>query len=181
MKVTHSMTTSHVRVFLLVMLLGTVGHSVAQAGSPLPHPLLGQISRVELSVSTGDLGWKPIPGLDLRALKEEMTDLSRSALRNGRLEIGEPSEAHLLIVVEHAWEGENRDSVAILVSASLNVLAQPVDITTRDSVHGRQTLAIWEQQSLSLGAASSAHETILTELASALDRLTEERQQAQRK
>jgi len=149
------------------------------ASSPLPYPLLGKIHRIHLSVPSSDLGWEPIPGLDRRDLEEEITEKTRAAVDRTGLEISEPPEAYLLITVTHAWNGSKRDSVALLVTVSLEILAQPTDASYREAVPGRPTLPIWESQHLVLAPPSGARKSILRELDSALDYLAERRREAQ--
>lgn len=150
-----------------------------EGGSLAPYPLLGTITNVHLAVSGGDLGYEPISGLDRGVLVDRMKRRVEKGLGIAGLKIAEPVDAYFLVTVDHAWDRQARDLVALLVTVELDVLAEPVELASKALMHGRPTLALWSDRSLHLTQSANAETVILEALDSALERLQEDRRSAQ--
>jgi hypothetical protein len=147
----------------------------ALAGSLSPDPLLSIIRTIRLTVSTGDLGYDPIPDLDLHSLRDGMRKRCEEALRSAQLDISSSADAFLSVTIDHAWAGDQRHMVALLTTLTLGFPAAPA-ATIDEAAEGRKrTLTVWRDQRLELVRARDAHVAILRSLELALEDLVAER------
>lgn len=151
----------------------------ANAGSPAPDPLLAEARVVRLSVSTGDLGYEPIPDLDERALGEKMNRLCEEALQKAGLTNLPSASTSLTVTLDHAWAGTQRESVALLVTVELRIPAVPEAFSKgQGNDDRRRSLAIWEEQTLELVGSHQVERTVLEALEAALADFVEDREAA---
>ncbi len=165
---------------LALVLMGALSCATGlKAGSIAPYPLLGTITNVHVTVSEGDLGYEPVPGLDRDSLTDRMKDRVEKGLDRAGLKAAEPEDAYFSVTLNHAWNASAREMVALLVTVELDVLAEPIDPAKRTLMHGRPTLTLWSDQSLELAPSSKAEAAILEALDASLEKLAEDRQSAQ--
>lgn len=162
----------------VVVVLALLHDSSSEAGSPAPHPLLGTLKNVHLSIGT-DLGFDPIPALDRTALQQIIRDRTQEVLEGAQLQVAEPVDAYVSVTVDHAWDGAQRDKVALLVSVQVHVVAEPRDPASRPLMNGRTTMTIWSKELLELAPTAEVKGTILEALDSALANFIEDRRSAQ--
>lgn len=163
-------------LFTLFVQAGCI-QAPANAGSPATDPLLGEATAVRLTVSTGSLGYEPVPGLDESALGEKMSRLCEDALQKAGLTNLPSADMFLIVTVRHAWSGERRESVALLLSASAWIPAVPKAFSDGQGNDDRKrALTIWEDQTLELVSSDQAEKTILEALEAALADFVESRE-----
>lgn len=90
--------------------------------------------------------------------------------------MSDSAEAQLLVTINHAWDNQQRDTVALLIRLEMIVPAEPVGSRVANLPQRKRTLAIWSGSHLELGASSSATRFILEAVDSALKDLLESRQ-----
>lgn len=155
--------------------LGVAAAAPAYAGTVMPDPLLATIGEVDLYVSAA-LAFEPIPGLDIDALETEIRDRCRAALEQTRLEVVDSSKAQLLVVVNHAWDEEKRDKVALLTFVELHIpgvelhIPGELGVASSSDPSVRRVIVVWRDRNLELVPTADAHEAILNSLASSLER-----------
>lgn len=153
----------------------------ASAGSPAPDPLLAEVAGVRLWISSGDLGYEPIPGLDRYAIEDKMRQLCQQALERAGLVEKATAAPTLSVTVDHAWAEDQREKVAVMVSVQLTIPAVPqLPGVTHVSDDRKRSLDIWEDQTLELVGSELAERTILEALQAALKNLVDARQAAAR-
>lgn len=167
-----------VAVFFAVFALCT---QPLQGGRLAPDPLLATIDKVRLSVSSGDLGFDPIPNLDLQSLEAELGQHCARSLKSVDFEISASAPAYVLVVLDHAWKDPGRDTVALFMSISLRLPAKPVGVRDMPTAQRARSLEIWGDTALGLVPVSEAKQFILEAIDASLEVLVESRQGARRR
>lgn len=133
----------------LLLGIGMLAATPAAPGTLMPDALLATLTEVRLNVSPA-LAYEPIAGLDLNELRSEISARCRAALNGAGLEIEDSAEAYLLVVVRHAWEDERREKVALLTTAELFVLGEPVGGAPSELPPRPRSLLVWQDDYLEL-------------------------------
>lgn len=152
--------------------LAACGTSPAAASSVAPDPILGELATVRLSVSSGDLGYEPIPGLDYISLESELEAECKKALAETNIAVAENAVSLVLVSIDHAWNGSDRSVVALSIQLQVRLDAPPVK-SFGEVEPRKRSLAIWDNTYLRLAPADRAHQVLLEELNLLLERLAD--------
>ncbi|MGH2608870.1 MAG: hypothetical protein ACRDHF_07230, partial [Tepidiformaceae bacterium] len=122
------------------------------------------------------LGSTRSPNLSNLVVSFRLRHDSRAALEQTRLEVVDSSKAQLLVVVNHAWDEEKRDKVALLTFVELHIpgvelhIPGELGVASSSDPSVRRVIVVWRDRNLELVPTADAHEAILNSLASSLER-----------